>query len=80
MTRGIIINSCLAAGLAGAAIADIDPTAASVELQNAISIAFILSPAIALIIAGVLITVGFRLTKEKVLQYQSEIAARKAKA
>ena len=80
MTRGIIINSCLAAGLAGAAIADIDPTAASVELQNAISMAFILIPAIALIIAGVLITFGFRLTKEKVLQYQSEIAARKAKA
>lgn len=78
MTRGIIINSCLAAGLAGAKLTDIAAENASVALKNSISQAFILIPAIALIIAGLLITFGFRLTKDKVLQYQSEIASRNA--
>ena len=78
MTRGIIINTCLAAGLAGAVIGDIDPAAASDALKSAISLAFIGIPAVALIIAGVLLLVGFRLPKAKVLQYQAEIAARRA--
>ena len=75
MTRGIIINACLAAA---AFSADIDPATASEDLKRGISMAFIGIPAIALVIAAILITVGFRLTKAKVVQYQAEIAARKA--
>ena len=75
MTRGIIINACLAAG---GFVAGIEAANATPELQRAISMAFIGIPAIALLIAGILLLVGFRLTKDKVLQYQKEIAARKA--
>ncbi len=75
MTRGIIINACLAAG---AFSADIDPAAATDTLKKAICSAFIVVPAIALVIAAVLLIVGFRLTKDKVDQYSKEIAARKA--
>ncbi|MBQ8307081.1 MAG: MFS transporter [Blautia sp.] len=73
MTRGIIINSCLAAG---GFVAGIE--AADAGLKRAISMAFIGIPAIALLIAGILLLVGFGLTKQKVLQYQSEISTRKA--
>lgn len=75
MTRGIIINACLAAG---AFSADIDPAAASEPLKKAICSAFIVVPAIALVIAGLLLLFGFKLTKEKVDQYSEEINARKA--
>jgi len=75
MTRGIIINACLAAG---AFSADIDPAAATETLKKAICSAFIVVPAIALVIAGVLLLLGFKLTKDKVDQYSAEIAARKA--
>ena len=73
MTRGIIINSCLAAGgfVAGVEAAD-------AGLKRAISMAFIGIPAIALLIAGILLLVGFGLTKQRVLEYQNEISARKA--
>ena len=33
-------------------------------------------PAIALVVAGVFLLFGFNLSKEKVIQYQNEIAAR----
>ena len=74
MTRGIIINACLAAANFSTKI---DPAAATEELKKGICVAFIVVPAIALIIAGVLLLVGFHLTKDKVVQYQNEIAARK---
>lgn len=38
--------------------------------------AFMIIPACALIIAAVLLLVGFRITKDKVEQYQAEIAQR----
>lgn len=73
MTRGIIISACLAMGKFSA---DIDPAQASEELKNAISIGFMVIPAIALIIAVIALVFGFRLTKDKVNQYAAEIAAR----
>lgn len=73
MTRGIIISACLAMGNFSA---DIDPAAASDELKNAISIGFMVIPAIALIIAVIALIFGFKLTKDKVNQYAAEIAAR----
>lgn len=73
MTRGIIISACLAMG---GFSSDIDPAAASVELKNAISIGFMVIPAIALIIAVLALVFGFKLTRDKVNQYTAEIAAR----
>ena len=49
---------------------------ASVELNKGICMAFMIIPALALIVAAVLLLFGFRLTKEKVEQYSAEIAAR----
>lgn len=73
MTRGIIISACLAMANFSA---DIDPASASVELQKGICMAFMVIPACALVIAALSLLIGFRLTKEKVEQYQAEIAAR----
>lgn len=73
MTRGIIISACLAMGNFSS---DIDPAAASDELKRAISIGFMVVPAIALIIAVIALLFGFKLTKEKVDQYAAEIAGR----
>ncbi|MCH1981048.1 MFS transporter [Ruminococcus sp. OA3] len=73
MFRGIIISACLA-------VANFDPSidaaAATVELQKGICLAFMVIPACALIVAALLLAFGFRITKEKVEQYQAEIAAR----
>lgn len=73
MTRGIIISACLAMGKFSA---DIDPAAATEELKRAISMGFMLIPAIALVIAVIALIFGFRLTREKVNQYAAEIAKR----
>lgn len=73
MTRGIIINACLAMGgwVSGSEIVE-----ASKELKNAISMGFMVIPAIALIVAVVALIFGFKLTKDKVNKYAAEIAAR----
>ncbi len=73
MTRGIIISACLAMGNFST---DIDPAQAPEALKRAISIGFMVIPAIALIIAVVALLFGFKLTREKVNQYAAEIAAR----
>lgn len=73
MTRGIIINACLAMGGFSAAI---NASEASEGLKNAISIGFMVIPAIALIVAVLALIFGFRLTKDKVNQYAAEIASR----
>ncbi len=73
MTRGIIISACLAMGNFST---EIDPAQAPEELKRAISIGFMVIPAVALIIAVVALLFGFRLTREKVNQYAAEIAAR----
>ena len=73
MTRGIIISACLSLG---AFNPNINPADASVELQRAISLGFMVIPAIALIIAVIALTFGFKPTREKVNQYTAEIAAR----
>ena len=73
MTRGIIISACLAMGNFST---DIDPAQAPEELKRAISIGFMVIPAIALIIAVIALLFGFKLTREKVNQYAAEIASR----
>ena len=73
MTRGIIINACLAMGGFSAAINALE---ASEGLKNAISIGFMVIPAIALIVAVLALIFGFRLTKDKISKYAAEIASR----
>ncbi|MCD8241390.1 MAG: hypothetical protein LUD73_03045 [Lachnospiraceae bacterium] len=46
------------------------------QLKRAISIGFMVIPAIALIIAVLCLLFGFKLTKDKVNQYAAEISAR----
>lgn len=74
MTRGIIISACLAIA---AFDPNIDAAMATVELKKGICMAFMVIPACALIIAALLLLFGFKLTKEKVEQYQTEIASKK---
>lgn len=74
LARGIVITGCLA--LANFDADKIDINNVSQELQNSICLAFMIVPAIALVVAGMLLLFGFNLTKEKVIQYQNEIAAR----
>ncbi len=73
MTRGIIISACLAVA---AFDPSIDPAMATEGLKKGICMAFMIIPACALVIAALLLLAGFRITKEKVEQYQEEIAAR----
>lgn len=75
MTRGIVISACLAMASFNPSI---DPATASVALQKGICMAFMVIPALALILAALLLFFGFKLTKEKTEQYQAEIAARNA--
>ena len=73
MTRGIIISACLAMA---AFDPSVDPAMATEGLKKGICMAFMIIPALALIIAAVLLLLGFRITKDKVEQYQAEISQR----
>ena len=73
--RGIVVPTCLALASFNAATVDLNNV--PVELEHAICLAFMIVPAIALVVAGLLLLFGFRLTKEQVVRYQDEIAARK---
>lgn len=74
LARGIVIPAVLAAANYDADMVDLANV--TPELQSAICMAFMIIPAIALVVAGVLLLLGFNLSKEKVIQYQNEIAAR----
>ena len=76
LARGIVITACLEMAKFNAETVDLANV--PVELEHAICMAFMIVPAIALVVAGLLLLFGFRLTKEKVIQYQSELEARKA--
>lgn len=74
LIKGAIIPAVLAAA---AFSADLNPAAATPELKAGITQLFILIPGIGIIIGGVLLTVGYRLTRDKITMYQEEIDARK---
>ena len=76
LARGIVVPACLAIASFSAETVDINNV--PVELERAICLAFMIVPAIALVVAGLLLLFGFRLTKDKVIRYQDEIAARKS--
>lgn len=73
MTRGIIISACLAIA---AFDPSIDPATATEGLKKGICLAYMVIPACALIVAAVLLFFGFKITKEKIEEYQAEIASR----
>ncbi|MGL6294066.1 MFS transporter, partial [Eubacterium aggregans] len=73
MTRGIIISGGLAAGVFSS---EIDPASASIALQKSVCMGFMTIPSIELLIAAVLLFFGFKITRDKVEQYQLEISAR----
>lgn len=77
ISRGTVIPLVLA--LVGF-VADADPAGASLELKNAVINLILLIPGIFSIVAGVILALGYKLTREKVTQYQEEIAAREAQA
>lgn len=74
VTRGIVISACLAIAAFNPSI---DPSAATPELMKGICLAFMVIPACALVIGAVLLAFGFKITKEKVLQYQTELDGRR---
>lgn len=73
VSRGLIISACLAvASFDPNQVMDVIPT----ELKTGICVAFMIIPAAVLLVGALIFGIGFRLTKEKVEQYQAEISAR----
>ncbi|KPU42573.1 melibiose carrier protein [Oxobacter pfennigii] len=77
ISRGTVIPIVLAAA---GFVSGADPATASLELKNAVINVFLFIPGIFSLISAVILAVGYRLTKEKLTQYQSEIDKRKMQA
>jgi len=76
--RALAVNiSLMIVGFNAAAIME-NPELLTMELQKGITAAFALIPAIITITGIPLLFFGYRLTKEKIVQYQVEIEARKS--
>lgn len=73
LLRGIIISALLASVNFDASIA---PELASEALQTAIGNGFTLIPAVFSFASAVLLVVGFKITREKLMQYQEDIDSR----
>lgn len=74
VVRSFIINGVLAAVGFSAAIS---PASVSVTIQAGIANAFMVIPGIALVIGGLLVLFGFRISKDQVNKMSAEIEARK---
>jgi GPH family glycoside/pentoside/hexuronide:cation symporter len=74
--RSLILNSVLA--LVGFS-ALIPASEATVELQRGISMIFLVIPGVLMLVGMLVLLFGYRITKEKIAQYQEEIAARGGK-
>ncbi|MEW9122625.1 MAG: MFS transporter [Thermotaleaceae bacterium] len=75
ISRGTIIPFVLAAA---GFVAGVDPAAASLELKTAVINVFLFIPGIFSLVSGVIMAFGYRLTREKLNDYQEEIDKRKA--
>jgi GPH family glycoside/pentoside/hexuronide:cation symporter len=73
ISRGTLIPLIL--GLAGFVVGA-DPATASLELKTAVTNVFLLVPGIFALAAALIITFGYRLTREKLAAYQKEIEQR----
>jgi GPH family glycoside/pentoside/hexuronide:cation symporter len=76
--RSAVVNIVLSIIGFNAAAIRANPDLITVGLQKGITSAFALIPALFLVFGLVCLVFGFRLTKDKVLQYQEEIRARTA--
>ena len=74
ISRSTVIPFAL--GAAGF-VAGVDPALATETLKNAVINVFLFIPGLMALVSGLIMLVAFRLTKEKVLEYQTEIDARK---
>ena len=74
IVRAVVINSALIA--VGYSAATYDAATATDSVRQGIATPFTLIPALCLLAGGLILLFGFKLTKEKVLQYQTEIDAR----
>jgi len=77
LSRGTVIPFVLAAA---GFVAGANPATASMELKDAVNNVFLLIPGLLALIGGVIMAIGYRLSREKLALYQSEIDERKAKA
>jgi len=77
LSRGTVIPFVLAAA---GFVAGTNPATASMELKDAVNNVFLLIPGFLALIGGVIMTIGYRLNREKLALYQREIDERKAKA
>jgi glycoside/pentoside/hexuronide:cation symporter, GPH family len=77
ISRGTVIPFVLAAVGFSAAI---DPASASLALKQAIISVNMLIPGVFILVAGIILTVAYKLTREKVAILQAEIDARKDQA
>ncbi|MGI6217353.1 MAG: MFS transporter [Coriobacteriales bacterium] len=77
---GFIARSIIVPAILGAAgfVAGMEASATTPALQEGILNGFMIMPACLLIISGLLLLFGFRLTNDKLKQYQAEIDARDA--
>lgn len=77
LIKGAIIPAVLAAvGF----VAKMDPALATPELKTGIVQLFVVIPGVGILIGAVLLTIGYRLTREKITTYQTEIDAKQATA
>jgi GPH family glycoside/pentoside/hexuronide:cation symporter len=75
LIKGAIIPAVLAAvGF----VAKMDPATATPELKTGIVQLFVIIPGIGILVGAVLLTVGYRLTRAKITNYQKEIDERQA--
>ncbi|GAV22910.1 MFS transporter [Carboxydothermus pertinax] len=70
ISRGTVIPFVL--GAAGF-VAGTDPTTATLELKNAVINVFVFIPGVLSLVAGLILALGYKLTKEQVIQFQKEI-------
>jgi GPH family glycoside/pentoside/hexuronide:cation symporter len=78
ISRALIINISLAVVGFNAAALRQGAQEITTELQRGITVGFALIPAIFLVVGILLMVFGYKLTREKIVQYQAEIDARKA--
>ena len=75
ISRSTLIPIALAAA---GFVAGVDPAQATDALKNAVLNVFVFIPGMCAIVSGLILVFAFKLTREKVVEYQAEIDARKS--
>lgn len=77
ISRGTVVPLVLAAS---GFVSGIDPASATPELINAVNNVFLFIPGVFTLVGAVVMAFGYKLTREKLVEYQKEIESRKAEA